>query len=121
MLETLMNEFKPMPIISDTAIHYYKKLPMALGTGGTKAIATKTMKIVKLDSYFDILVTADDVKNHKPHPDTFLQAAEQLGISPERCLVFEDGEPGINAAKAANMEVLDIRKVTPKSDYSESL
>ena len=119
ILESLIGEFKPMPIIADTAIHYYKKLPMALGTGGTRLIAKKTMEQVKLDSLFEIVVTADDVKLHKPHPDTFLKAAEQLGIAPEKCLVFEDGEPGIQAAKAAQMEVLDIRKIVPASDYSE--
>ncbi len=119
ILESLISEFKPMPIIADTAIHYYKKLPMALGTGGTRLIAKKTMEEVKLDSYFEVVVTADDVSQHKPHPETFLQAAEQLGIKPEHCLVFEDGEPGIIAAKSANMEVLDIREIVPASDYSE--
>ena len=118
ILESLIGEFTPMPIISDTAIHYFNKLPMALGTGGTRLIAKKTMEQVKMDSYFDIVITADDVKQHKPHPETFLKAAEQLGIAPEHCLVFEDGEPGIKAAKAANMEVLDIRTIVPSSNYS---
>lgn len=121
ILETLIGEFKPMPIIADTAIHYYKKLPMALGTGGTRIIAKKTMEAVKLDSYFDITVTADDVTRHKPHPETFLKAAESLGIKPEKCLVFEDAKAGIEAAISANMEVFDIRTVTPASDYSQCI
>lgn len=118
ILETLIDEFKPMPIIADTAIHYHNKLPMALGTGGTKIIAQKTIEAVNMTSYFDIVVTADDVKNYKPHPETFLKAAEKLKIKPESCLVFEDGEPGINAAKSAGMHVLDIRTITPNPNYS---
>jgi len=119
ILESLIGEFKPMPIISDTAIYYHNKLPMALGTGGTKIIAQKTMTQVKLNSLFEVVITADDVSQHKPNPETFLKAAEQLNIAPEACLVFEDGEPGIEAAKSANMEVLDIRTVVPTPNYEE--
>ena len=119
ILESLIEEFTPMPIIADTALHYFNKLPMALGTGGTKLIATKTVDIVNLASYFDVVVTADDVEHYKPHPETFLKCAEQMGISPEKCLVFEDGEPGIQAAISAGMEYLDIRKIVGEPNYSE--
>ena len=49
-------------------------------------------------------MTADDVEHGKPAPDMFLLAARKMGVAPERCLVFEDGEPGIQAAKAAGMK-----------------
>jgi beta-phosphoglucomutase family hydrolase len=121
LLESLINEFTPMPIIADTAIHYFGKLAMALGTGGTRHIATKTVEAVNLQSYFEVVVTADDVIHHKPHPETFLKCAKQLGIAPEHCLVFEDAEPGIEAAKSAGMEYIDIREVVGKPDYSPYL
>ena len=53
-----------------------------------------------------VLVSADDVVNHKPHPDTFLKVAEQLGANPANCLVFEDTRIGIQAGKAASMTTL---------------
>jgi len=117
IFETLINEFTPMAIIADTAIKYYKKLPMALGTGATTYIAKKTIEVVNFESYFDVIVTADDVTHHKPHPETFLKCAEQIGVTPEKCLVFEDGEPGIKAAISAGMEYIDIRKIVGEPNY----
>ena len=50
------------------------------------------------------------VKNPKPAPDTFLKCAELMGVEPKDCHVFEDGDPGIHAAKSAGMMVTDIRE-----------
>ena len=52
---------------------------------------------------------------HKPDPDIFLEAARRIGIAPEHCLVFEDAEPGLEAARRAGMRALDIRRFfTPR-------
>jgi beta-phosphoglucomutase-like phosphatase (HAD superfamily) len=94
---------------------YHGKLPMAIGTGGYQRLAWKTMNILGLNKYFDILVSAEDVLNPKPAPDTFLKCAELLGVNPADCEVFEDGEPGIKAANAAGMMatlVTDYYQVT---------
>ncbi|MDF2456296.1 MAG: beta-phosphoglucomutase family hydrolase, partial [Cytophagaceae bacterium] len=53
----------------------------------------------------------------KPHPETFLKGAEFLNIAPEFCLVFEDGQPGIDAAIAGGMPYIDVRPFTPKVSY----
>jgi HAD superfamily hydrolase (TIGR01509 family) len=53
---------------------------------------------------FKVVVTADDVVHGKPAPDMFLLAARQMGVAPEKCLVFEDAEPGMRAAEAAGMQ-----------------
>jgi HAD superfamily hydrolase (TIGR01509 family) len=52
---------------------------------------------------FDTLVCAEDYARGKPAPDCFLVAAERLGVNPEDCLVFEDTDMGIEAARAAGM------------------
>ncbi|MEN8117132.1 MAG: HAD-IA family hydrolase [Bacteroidota bacterium] len=101
--EKIMYKMKPVAPVVELAKKYYGKLPMAVGTGGYHRLAWKTMEILGLNKYFDILVSADDVKRPKPYPDTFLICAEKMGISPEICQVFEDGEPGMQAAKAAGM------------------
>ena len=54
----------------------------------------------------DAVVTADDVKRGKPHPDLFLCAAEKLGVPAETCIVVEDSDVGIEAAIAAGMGVM---------------
>jgi HAD superfamily hydrolase (TIGR01509 family) len=59
--------------------------------------------------FFDALVTADDVKNGKPAPDIFLEAARQIGVAPELCAGFEDGELGLQSIRTANMLAIDIR------------
>jgi beta-phosphoglucomutase family hydrolase len=88
--------------------NYFGKMPMAVGTGGQKRIAKETLRVVGMDKYFDILVTADDITHPKPHPETFLKCAEQMGIKPGECQVFEDGILGINAAQDAGMKIIDV-------------
>lgn len=113
--EKIMHKMKPINPVIELAKKYYGKIPMAVGTGGYKRLAWKTMEILGLDSYFDILVSIDDVERPKPFPDTFLKCAELLGVDPILCEVFEDGEPGMQAAKAAGMMatlVTDYYEVT---------
>ena len=62
-----------------------------------------------LRELFSAVVTADDVENHKPAPDTFLLCAERMGIAPERCVVFEDADFGLQAARRAGMDAVDVR------------
>lgn len=113
--EKIMHKMKPVEPVAELMKKYHGKLPMAVGTGGYKRLAWKTMKIIGLDKYFDILVSGDDVTHPKPHPETFLKCAGLLGVEPEFCQVFEDGAPGIEAANAAGMMstlVTDFYEVT---------
>jgi beta-phosphoglucomutase family hydrolase len=101
--EKIMHKMKPIRPVVELAKQYHGKLPMAIGTGGYHRLAWKTVEILELNKYFDILVSADDVEHSKPHPETFLKCAEKLGVEPRYCQVFEDGEPGMVAARAAGM------------------
>jgi beta-phosphoglucomutase family hydrolase len=85
------------------------KLPMAVATGGTQLICRKTLGSLGLLEYFQHIVTADDVKHGKPAPDIFLEAARRIGIRPQDCYAFEDGDLGLRAARAAGMVAVDIR------------
>ena len=82
---------------------HHGKVPMGIGTGSPRNQAERILRSTGLDAYISVLVSADDVTNHKPHPDTFLRVAEQLGANPANCLVFEDTRIGIQAGKAAGM------------------
>jgi len=101
--EKIMHKMKPIEPVVELVKAYHGKLPMAVGTGGYHRLAWKTMHILGLEKYFDILVSANDVERPKPYPDTFLKCAELMGVRPEVCEVFEDGDPGIQAAKSAGM------------------
>ncbi len=83
---------------------------MAIATGGTPDVAFPSLKAAGLDDLFKIVVTPLDVApgRGKPHPDMFLEAARRIGVPPEKCLVFEDAEPGMRAALAAGMQVVRV-------------
>jgi len=100
---------KPMEPIASFAKKNHGKIPMSIGTGGGRRSAELILEAIGMRSYFQIIVTANDVKNHKPEPDTFLKCAELMGIEPDFCQVFEDGDKGIEAAIKAGMKVTDVR------------
>jgi beta-phosphoglucomutase family hydrolase len=82
--------------------------PLAIASGGPRVIVARSLEITGLRPLFRAVVSADDVVHGKPSPDMFLLAAEQLGVPPTRCLVFEDAEPGIQGALAAGMQVVRV-------------
>ncbi len=113
--EKIMHKMKPVEPVVELVKKYHGKLPMAVGTGGYKRLAWKSLEILGLENYFEILVSSEDVTHPKPHPETFLKCAELLGVEPEFCQVFEDGDLGIQAANASGMMstlVTDFYNVT---------
>jgi HAD superfamily hydrolase (TIGR01509 family) len=85
------------------------RFPMAVATGGTRAICSRTLRYLGLDTYFAAMATADDVAHGKPAPDIFLEAARRIGVAPDLCMAFEDAELGLQSARAAGMLTVDIR------------
>ncbi|MCD6598774.1 MAG: beta-phosphoglucomutase family hydrolase [Bacteroidales bacterium] len=108
--DQLQKYVRPIDPVVQLSLKYLNKLPMAVGTGGTRDTALKTLDLLDLKKYFPILVAAEDVDNHKPEPDTFLRCAELLNVNPNKCVVFEDGDRGVEAGERAGMTVVDIRK-----------
>jgi len=82
--------------------------PLAVASGGPRMVVDRSLEVTGLRALFRAVVTADDVTHGKPAPDMFLLAAKELGLRPERCLVFEDAELGIQAARAAGMQVVRV-------------
>ena len=81
-----------------------KTRPVAIASGGTRDVVESTLTKTGLAPLFKVVVTADDVEHGKPAPDMFLLAAKRMGVAPSKCLVFEDGKPGVKAAEAAGMK-----------------
>ena len=100
---------KPIGPVVDIVRKYHGKLPMAVGTGGHREAVLRTLELTGLAKYFDIIVTANDVDNFKPHPETFLKCAELMNVDPQYIEVFEDGDLGIEAARMAGMIPRDVR------------
>jgi len=100
---------KPIDPVVDIVRKYFNKLPMAVGTGGHREAVERTLEITGLREYFDIIITANDVTEFKPRPETFLRCAELMKLDPSVIEVFEDGDLGIEAARRAGMMVTDVR------------
>lgn len=111
-----MHLARPIEPVVRIIRQYNGKLPMACGTGGTKLLALRTLEIAGVRDCFEHVVSAEDVVNHKPHPDTFLKASELIGINPSDCQVFEDGQLGLQAARTAGMIPTDVTPYYPAFD-----
>jgi beta-phosphoglucomutase family hydrolase len=96
------------------------KLPMAVATGATSDVCERILRTIGIRDWFETVVAADHVARHKPEPDVFLEAARRIGVDPARCRVYEDADPGLEAARRALMECVDVRRwhvprrVTPR-------
>ncbi|MGI4791571.1 MAG: HAD family hydrolase [Janthinobacterium lividum] len=95
--------------VVDIARAHVGQVPMAVASGGLRSIVNATLDSLNLRPLFDAIVTAEDVEHGKPSPDIFLKAAALLGIAPQDCIVYEDGDPGLEAARRAGMRAVDVR------------
>lgn len=89
--------------------HYRGKIKIGIGTGAERPHALDMLEKTGLLEQIEALVTASDVLNGKPHPETFLNVAQLLNVKPNECVVFEDTEIGRQAASAANMDCILVK------------
>ena len=94
----------PIEPVIELVHQFHGVKPLAVASGGTRDIVTRTLEALGILRKFKTVVTVEDYRRGKPAPDPFLEAARQLGVAPQNCLVFEDTSAGIAAAKAANMQ-----------------
>src|SRR5438552_1349722 len=94
-------------------------LRLAVATSSVSASARPFLARHELTSFFDVIVTGEEVEHGKPHPDIYLRAAEKLGVAADTSLVIEDALSGIAAAKAAKMRVAAIpdTRFVDRRDY----
>src|SRR5208282_1685903 len=94
---------REIPVVTSVVRENSGKIPMAVASSSTRAMVMATIEALNLRKHFAAVVTFEDVRHPKPAPDTFLEAARRLGVHPSQCLVFEDSEQGLDAAKRAHM------------------
>lgn len=87
------------------------RVPMAVASGGIRRLVDKTLAALDLTDCFQAVRTVEDVTHGKPAPDLFLSAAAALGVVPERCVVYEDSDLGLEAARRAGMLWVDVRPI----------
>lgn len=120
-VEAIKNEWNKM-----AGIYYAQKVPlkeqveafliflkrnnikMGIGTSNSTELVQTIIKKYELEKYFDSVRTSCEVDRGKPYPDIYLKVAEDLGVHPDECLVFEDVPMGIKAGKSAGMKVCAV-------------
>lgn len=99
----LLPQLKVVPEVLEHIEAQYGRIPFGVVSGSVRESVTASLSVVKLLDRFETLVCAGDYRKSKPDPEGFLLAAANLGVDAKTCLVFEDTEMGIQAAKAAGM------------------
>lgn len=114
----LLPQLQVIPEVLQHIEAEHTKIPFAVVSGSTRESVTVSLVALNLLERFDAMVCAGDYAKSKPAPEAFLLAAARLGVAPELCLVFEDTEMGIQAAKAAGMASI---KVPPPWERAKSI
>jgi HAD superfamily hydrolase (TIGR01509 family) len=86
----------------------YGRARIALATMSNRKVVDKILSEKGIETYFDVVVTGDEVSNTKPDPEVFLLSARKMEIKSEDCVVIEDSVFGVKAAKEANMKCIAV-------------
>ena len=96
---------------------YQKGIPMAIGSAAIPFNINFVLDNLNIRHYFTAIVSADDVVLSKPHPETFLKAAQLLNTAPADCVVFEDVPKGVEAAANAGMKAVVITTTHERHEF----
>ena len=107
--ELTRSELRPFPGVIERVEGLRRgRLPLAICTSTSAVEARRMLEATGLAPLFGILVSADDTRRHKPHPEPYLEAARRLGLDPSACAVIEDSPPGVESAVAAGCKVIAV-------------
>lgn len=110
-VEELILTTKPVKHVVQHLKNHVGKVRIAVVTGGSRSTVSKTLSILGLTDLIEVMVCAGETPKGKPFGDPFLKAAELLNVDATKCLVFEDGIPGVKAAENAGMDWIRIDQV----------
>jgi beta-phosphoglucomutase family hydrolase len=99
----------PLPGVEFWIHHLHEQgWRQAIASAAPRRNVEVVLDVVKLDDYFEAIVSAEDVKKGKPDPEVYLTAAARLGVPPSRCIVVEDARAGIEGARRAGMRSIGV-------------
>lgn len=88
--------------------HTLRQAGIKIGLASSSKNAGVVLKQLNIENEFDAIVDGNMITNSKPHPEIFLTAASKLGVLPRHCIVVEDAEAGVQAARCAGMKVIGV-------------
>jgi len=105
-----LGDLSPIPGVKELIESLHQKgVRLALASSNYMNVIEMVLDIFKLQKYFDVITSGEQVENGKPAPDIFLAALKQLGVKAEECLVIEDSENGVKAAKTAGIKCVGFK------------
>lgn len=104
----LLPRLEPVAEVLEHIVAMHRRIPFAVVSGSHRESVMNSLTAIGLLDKFDLIVSSEDYQRSKPAPDAFLIAAKKLGVAPRDCLVFEDADIGIRAARAAGMATVKV-------------
>jgi beta-phosphoglucomutase-like phosphatase (HAD superfamily) len=104
-----MGVVTPVEPVLEYVYAFKDTLPMAVISGGVRRNVIKSLDALSITGYFNPIIGADDGYPPKTDPDSFLKIASVFDVPPSSCIVFEDGDVGLQSAREAGMKVIDVR------------
>ncbi|MDA3890499.1 MAG: hexitol phosphatase HxpB [Salinivirgaceae bacterium] len=102
-------EGESMPGVIETIKFFTSRnMPIAIASASSYFLINIVVQKLKIESYFQIIQSAQNLEYGKPHPQVFIEASRKLKVNPDECLVFEDSLLGVLAGKAARMKVVAV-------------
>jgi beta-phosphoglucomutase family hydrolase len=108
LFRKLIPTVKPIEKVVTEARRFYGKCPIAVASGGMRVLVLETLETIGVSDLFEIVVGSEDVREGKPAPEVFLTAAARLGVEPSGCVVYEDAPAGLEAARRAGMQAVNV-------------
>lgn len=120
-LKLVRERLQIMPGLLESLTLFKKNnFTIALASSGTKEYIDLVLDKFRIRNYFDVIVSGDDVKIGKPHPETYLLTCKKLKLKSEECLVLEDATKGVESAKEAGCKCIGIINRNVNQDYSKA-
>ena len=108
-MELVATDLQGMPGVVESIKRFDNKgFLLGIGTSLDRNYINIVLEKLNVRDYFKVIVTGDEIKNGKPHPDTYLTVAQKLDVKPQECIVLEDAKSGIQSAKAAGCYCIAI-------------
>lgn len=109
--EEYIEHTQPIPFVVAHLKQHAGNIKIGVVSGGRRHTVERTLNVLGIAHLVETMVCAGETERGKPYADPFLKAAEILGVAPEHCMVFEDGDPGVQAAIAAGMHYVRVDKI----------
>ncbi|MFZ4261250.1 HAD family hydrolase [Sphingobacterium sp. HJSM2_6] len=110
-IEQFIAETQPIHYVKQILLDHQHSHKIGIVSGGSRSTLNITLQVIGVQDCYETLVCAGDTPEGKPSPQPFLLAADMLQIHPKDCLVFEDGDPGVQGAISAGMSWVRIDQI----------